>query len=157
MRYIKKRWPTLITVILLIAACRYPVEKVPADIDLHKNDTIVTVKKITRYGMVTGLRPERMAYYKELHAAVWPAVLKKIKACNIRNYSIYLKEIEGRQYLFSYFEYVGDDFDADMNKMASDTATQRWWRETAPTQIPLPDAVAEKQTWSRMTEVFHVD
>ncbi|TCD26295.1 L-rhamnose mutarotase [Pedobacter psychrodurus] len=110
-----------------------------------------------RYGSITGLKPEQMAYYKKLHAAVWSGVLKKITECNIHNYSIYLKEIEGKQYLFSYFEYTGNDFAADMKKMAADSTTQRWWKETAPTQIPLPDAAAKGETWSNMEEVFHHD
>lgn len=109
-----------------------------------------------RYGMVTGIKPEKIAYYKELHAAVWPGVVKTITACNIRNYSIYLKEIEGKHYLFSYFEYTGEDFEADMKKMAADTTTQRWWKETAPAQLPLPDAAASGQTWSSMEELMHL-
>lgn len=114
-------------------------------------------KKITRYGMVTGLKPEKTAYYKQLHAAIWPGVLSKIKDCNIQNYSIYLKEIDGKYFLFSYFEYTGNDFDADMKKMAADSTTQRWWKETAPAQIPLTDAAAKGETWSQMEEVFHDD
>ena len=58
--------------------------------------TIADSSKIQRFGMVTGLKPEKMAYYKQLHANAWPAVLKKIKECNIRNYSIYLQKIEGK-------------------------------------------------------------
>lgn len=112
--------------------------------------------KPARYGMVTGIRPERIADYKKLHAAVWPGVVKKISECNIRNYSIYLKEIEGRYFLFSYFEYKGGNFEEDMKKMAADTTTQRWWSETAPTQLPLPDAAAAGQTWSAMEEVMHL-
>ena len=27
---------------------------------------------MTRYGMVIGLKPEKVAEYKRLHAAVWP-------------------------------------------------------------------------------------
>jgi L-rhamnose mutarotase len=111
--------------------------------------------KVQRYGMVTGLRPGEMAYYKKLHAAVWPGVLKKIKECNIRNYSIYVQKIEDKYYLFSYFEYTGNNFDKDMAKMAADTTTQRWWRETNPAQIPLPEAAARKQIWQNMEEVFH--
>lgn len=110
-----------------------------------------------RYGTVTGIKPEKLSYYKELHAAIWPAVAKKIKECNIQNYSIYLKEIDGKFYLFSYFEYVGDNFSVDMQKMATDTATQRWWKETDPTQLPLPDAAAKGEIWSNMEEVFHQD
>lgn len=114
-------------------------------------------QKAQRFGTVTGLKPEKIEYYKQLHASAWPAVLKKIKQCNIQNYSIYLKEIDGKPYLFSYFEYAGTDFDADMKKMATDSTTQRWWKETDPCQQPLPDAVSKGQIWSNMDEVFHVD
>jgi len=111
--------------------------------------------RVRRFGMVTGLKPEKIAYYEKLHAAVWPDVLKKIKECNIRNYSIYLQHIDDKYYLFSYFEYTGADFDGDMKKMAADSTTQRWWKETAPTQIPLPEADSRGQTWTDMKEVFH--
>lgn len=119
----------------------------------NQQDTISP--KVQRFGMVTGLKPEKMDYYKQLHAAAWPAVLKKIKECNIQNYSIYLKEIDGKPYLFSYFEYTGTDFDADMKKMAADTTTQRWWKETDPCQQPLPEALEKHQIWTNMEEVFH--
>ena len=112
-------------------------------------------KHIQRFGMVTGLKPEKMEYYKKLHAAVWPEVQKKIRECNIQNYSIFLKQVNGKLLLFSYFEYAGNDFDQDMKKMAADSSTQRWWKETDPCQQPLPDAVAKKQIWSSMEEVFH--
>jgi len=110
-----------------------------------------------RYGMVITLHPEKVAYYRELHAAVWPGVLKRIEECQISNYSIYLKEIEpGRFYLFSYFEYTGVDFAADMARMVADPETQRWWRETDPCQKPIP-LRGENEWWSRMDEVFHAD
>ncbi|MBN8853581.1 MAG: L-rhamnose mutarotase [Sphingobacteriales bacterium] len=111
--------------------------------------------RVQRYGMVTGLRPEKLAYYQQLHADVWPGVLRKIEECNIHNYSIYLQAIDDKYYLFSYFEYTGADFAADMKKMAADSTTQRWWRETAPTQLPLPEAAVKGQTWTNMKEVFH--
>ncbi len=61
-----------------------------------------------RYGMVIGVRAEKIDEYKKLHAAVWPDVLKMIQQCNIRNYSIYLRQLDdGQHYLFSYFEYTG--------------------------------------------------
>ena len=108
-----------------------------------------------RMGMITGLKPEKVARYKELHAAAWPGVLRQIEKANIRNYSIYLKEIDGRPYLFSYFEYVGKDFAADMRQMAADPETQRWWQQTDPCQIPLPGAAARGQIWDGAEEVFH--
>ncbi|WP_367330879.1 L-rhamnose mutarotase [Sphingobacterium multivorum] len=112
---------------------------------------------VTRYASITGLKAEKVAYYKKLHAKVWPTVLRKIKACHIRNYSIFLKEIDGQFFLFSYFEYAGQNFKLDMQKMASDPETQRWWKETDPCQQPLPDAQEKGEIWSGMTEVFHTD
>ncbi|MCH5719228.1 L-rhamnose mutarotase [Niabella hibiscisoli] len=145
---------------VLFIACHQPLKQEAAgnaainDNSLQKDSTSQRVK---RYGMVTGIKPEKIAYYKELHAHGWPGVTKMITECNIRNYSIYLKQIGSSYYLFSYFEYTGKNFDADMKKMAADTTTQRWWRETDPTQIPLPEALAKKQIWTEMEEVYHQD
>lgn len=108
-----------------------------------------------RYGMMIGLRPEKVQEYKQLHAAVWPDVLKMIEKCNIRNYSIYLRQLDdGKPYLFSYFEYIGDDFAADMAKMAADQTTQRWWAVCKPCQVPL-NSRAPDEWWAGMEEVFH--
>jgi L-rhamnose mutarotase len=112
--------------------------------------------KVQRFGSVIGLRPEKKDYYLKLHAAVWPSVLKQIKKSNIRNYSIYMTELDGKLYLFSYFEYVGHDFKGDMAKMAKDPETQRWWKETDPCQVRLPGTPKGEQ-WKRIPEVFHTD
>jgi L-rhamnose mutarotase len=111
---------------------------------------------VQRYGMITGLKPDKVDEYKDLHANPWPGVLKTIRECNIRNYSIYLVELDGDLYLFSYFEYIGDDFDADMAKMARDPVTQEWWSRTDPCQIPLP-GLEQGKIWKRIEEVFHCD
>jgi len=110
--------------------------------------------KLQRFASVTGLKPDKAAYYKELHANPWPGVLKTLKECHIQNSSIHLKEIDGKQYLFAYFEYTGDNFDNDMKKMAADPETQRWWKETDPCQLPLPEAAAKGKIWTDMEEVF---
>ena len=34
--------------------------------------------------------------------------------------------------VFGYFEYTGDDYAADMAKMAADPTTQDWWAHTRP-------------------------
>jgi L-rhamnose mutarotase len=105
-----------------------------------------------RYGSVIGVRPEKFEEYKAYHAAVWPEILDMIRACNIRNYSIYHKDNN----LFSYFEYVGDDFKADMAKMAADPKTQEWWAVMMPMQVPWQTR-AEGEWWAEMEEVFHTD
>ena len=121
-----------------------------------------------RYGMVIRVKPEKFEEYKQLHAQVWPDVLKMIKECNIRNYSIYHKD----GYLFSYFEYVGDDFESDMAKMAADPTTQKWWDVCKPCQEPLVSRLSslvsratddgrrtmdDGRWWASMEEVFHCD
>ncbi len=110
-----------------------------------------------RYGSIVGLRTEKLEEYVRLHTAVWPAVLETIRQCNIRNYSIYLRRMpDGKHYLFSYFEYTGQDFEADMVKMAADPATQRWWAVCKPLQEPFSD-LDPGQWWAGMEEVFHLD
>lgn len=105
-----------------------------------------------RFGQVLNVRPDKLEEYKELHANVWPKVAQIITECNIRNYSIYHKD----GLLFAYFEYIGDDFEADMAKMAADPTTQRWWDVCKPCQIPL-DTREEGEWWATMEEVFHQD
>ena len=105
-----------------------------------------------RYGMAIKVRPEKLDEYKRLHENVWPDVLKMIGECNISNYSIYLKD----GFLFSYFEYTGDEFESDMAKMAADPTTQKWWAVCKPCQEPL-ESSAEGEWWADMEEVFHCD
>lgn len=124
---------------------------------LVPNGSVSAPDRVARYGMVIGLKADKIDYYKQLHAAAWPGVLAKLKECHIRNYSIYLREVDKGQYLlFSYFEYTGGDFDADMARMAADPETQRWWKETDPCQSPIATR-RDKEFWSRMDEVFHLD
>lgn len=105
-----------------------------------------------RYGMVIRLQPEHEEEYRAAHAAVPVDVLRTIHDCNIRNYSIFLRN----SVLFSYFEYIGADFSADMAKMAADPATQKWWAGMKPMQDPYPDRAPE-DWWADMDEVFHVE
>ena len=105
-----------------------------------------------RYGQMIRLKDGALESYRKYHAAVWPGILAKITACNIRNYSIFHKD----GFLFAYFEYVGRDFDGDMAKMAADPLTQEWWAVMKPMQQPL-DTRAEGEWWANMDEVFHHD
>ena len=105
-----------------------------------------------RYGQLIGVKPEVFEEYKKYHAAVWPEILGMIRQCNIHNYSIYHKD----NMLFAYFEYVGDDFAADMAKMGADPMTQKWWDIMMPMQQPIPTR-SEGEWWANMEEVFHTD
>jgi len=107
---------------------------------------------VKRYGQILKLRAECRDDYVRHHAQVWPAVLEQIRRSNLTNYSIYLRD----DILFAYFEYAGEDFDADMRAMAKDPATQRWWALMEPMQEKWPTATPG-EWWSNMTEVFHLD
>ena len=109
-----------------------------------------------RYGQMIGIKPERLAVYKQLHAAVWPAVLGKIEASNIKNYSIYVYENGEKSLLFASFEYHGTDFAGDMAQMAADPMTQEWWAICTPMQTPV-EGRRPGEHWYTMEEVFHHD
>ena len=114
------------------------------------------VRKVQRFGSMIGLRPEKREEYVRLHANCWPEILAMLKKCHIRNYSIYLGEIDGKLYLFSYFEYTGEDIAKDVAMMKADAKTREWWTRTDPCQIRLPDT-KEGDWWKGIPEVFHMD
>lgn len=105
-----------------------------------------------RYGSVVKIKPDKLEEYRKLHKNIWPEVSKTITECNIKNYSIFYKD----GYLYSYFEYIGSDYDSDMKKMADDPATQKWWDICMPMQEPL-DTRKKGEWWAEMEEVFHQD
>jgi L-rhamnose mutarotase len=102
-----------------------------------------------RIASVIGIPARHVAEYERLHADVWPAVLARITASRISNYSIF----RYGGLLFSYLEYVGDDYEADMAAMAADPATQEWWSFTDRLQDPLEGR--PPGSWLPIPEVFH--
>ncbi len=104
-----------------------------------------------RVASIVGVRPEHLDRYLRLHQRVWPGVEDMIRAANITNYSIFLRDVT----LFGYYEYVGSDYQADMSRIAADPETQRWWQLTEPCQQPLPSARAG-ELWVQATEVYRL-
>jgi L-rhamnose mutarotase len=98
------------------------------------------------------MRPEKRAEYLALHSEVWPGVEATITECGIRNFTIFVID----DVLFGYYEYVGDDYDADQRRMAADPLTQEWWSRTAPCQMPFTDEVGVPN-WQTLDEVWHLD
>lgn len=105
------------------------------------------MKKV--FGSVTKVVPEKLNYYKELHARPWPEINQMIKECNISNYSIFLFN----DLLFSYYEYTGNNYEEDMAKMALDENTQKWWKETDPCQISFTAG----QQWTEMEKIYYLE
>lgn len=105
----------------------------------------------SRHGSLIRVKPEYEERYIILHKHTFPGVLEQIHLVNIRNYSIFLND----GMLFSYFEYIGDDFKADMERIADET-TKEWWKLTDPMQEPLPTR-KEGEWWAEMEALFCLD
>ncbi len=105
-----------------------------------------------RIASVIGLPAENRARYESLHAHAWPAVLERLAASRMTNYSIY----RWGEVLFSYLEYRGTDLEADLAAIAADPATQEWWAVCNPLQRQVHDAQPD-EWWHELPEVFHLD
>lgn len=113
-------------------------------------ETDATAKRV---GMVIGLRPEKIAEYKKLHADSQPGVRDLLRKYHIRSFSIFLHQIDGKWYEFGYYEYTGDDYEADMAKMDAEPRTKEWLKVCDPMQIPLEG----EKSWAMMEQVYYND
>ncbi len=107
-------------------------------------------KPIKRVGMVVGIKPEKLAEYKRLHADSNAGVRDLLDKYHMHNFSIYLQQIEGKWYEFGYYEYTGDDFDGDMAEMAKEPRNIAWLKVCDAMQIPLPG----EKSWTKMQRVY---
>ncbi|MEV4736280.1 MULTISPECIES: L-rhamnose mutarotase [unclassified Microbacterium] len=73
------------------------------------------------------VRPERIAEYRERHAAVWPEMLRALESSGWRNYSLFLAP-DGL--LIGYFE--ADDADRARAAMDETDVNTRWQADMAP-------------------------
>lgn len=105
-----------------------------------------------RIGEMILIRPEGLARYRELHANPLPGVNEMLKACHIRNYTIYQRG----EFMFASYEYTGEDFEADMARLSADPATREWDAPVNPLMRPLPDR-APGEFWAKMEEIYHLD
>ena len=95
--------------------------------------------------------PDRLAEYRERHAAVWPDMLRAIEASGRRNYSLFLRD-DGL--LIGYYEV--DDDEAAQASLANDPRTAPWEAEMAGFFVAL-DGARPDQGAPRLPEVFHLE
>lgn len=105
-----------------------------------------------RIGSVIGIAPEHLEAYRQHHRDVWPEVLAALRDANVTNYSIY----EHGDLLFSYLEYRGSDYEADMARLSEDPATKHWWALVMPMQYTLRSS-DDSAWWKELPELFHMD
>ncbi len=102
-----------------------------------------------RFGLVIGIRPEYIDQYRTLHQG--PGVRDLLTAANIRNFSIFLLRLpDGKFYEFGYYEYVGDDYEADMATLTVDPRYTEWLEVCDPMQVPLPGECG----WAKMEQIY---
>ena len=102
-----------------------------------------------RVGMVIGIKPEKLAQYKALHADTNPGVRDLLSKYHMKNFSIYMQKLDdGKPYLFGYYEYDGPDYYADTARLAREQRNVDWLASTHPMQISL----GGHTTWTQMQQ-----
>ncbi|KAF5379919.1 hypothetical protein D9757_007235 [Collybiopsis confluens] len=105
------------------------------------------------------LKPSAVDEYKAIHAAVWPGVLAALERAHIVDYSI--NHYPPLQLLIATMKYVGDDYDADMKKVAEDPETQKWWAATDGMQESFATGATgsgkDIPWWTEVEEVFRFE
>jgi L-rhamnose mutarotase len=97
------------------------------------------------------VRPERIAEYRERHAAVWPDMLAALAATGWHNYSLFLRD-DGL--LIGYVE-TPSIAEAQAG-MARTEVNARWQAEMAEFFVDLGDAQPD-QGFLVLEEIFHLE
>ena len=98
----------------------------------------------------SSVKPSRIPEYRRRHAAVWPEMLRELKAAGWNNYSLFLAD-DGL--LVGYVEC--DDFDAARARMALTEVNARWQAEMAT--LFDDDTQAPDQGFLQLTEIFNLE
>src|SRR6478752_6359966 len=96
------------------------------------------------------VRQERLAEYRERHAAVWPEMQAALTATGWRNYSLFLRD-DGL--LVGYLE--TEDFERARAAMDRTEVNARWQKEMAGFFEEL-DGAAPDAAMVPLSEVFHL-
>jgi L-rhamnose mutarotase len=108
------------------------------------------IQLLKRVGMVIEIRSEYIDEYRDLHAEGNPGVRDLLVKYHLRNFSIFLHQIEDRWFEFGYYEYAGRDFDTDMAALAADQRNQEWLKICEPMYVPLKGETG----WVKMEQIF---
>ena len=96
------------------------------------------------------VRPERLAEYRQRHAAVWPDMLDALRRHGWHNYSLFLRP-DGL--LVGYFE--TPDLAAALAGMNGEAVNERWQKDMAPFFVNL-EGRRPDEGFLRLDEIFHL-
>jgi L-rhamnose mutarotase len=106
---------------------------------------------MTRYCFTLHVRPERLAEYRQRHAAVWPDMLHALRDAGWRNYSIFARA-DGL--LIGYVE--AEDLAAAQQAMAATEVNARWQAEMSQYFTGL-DGRPPDEGFLLLEEIFNLD
>jgi L-rhamnose mutarotase len=95
--------------------------------------------------------PEKMAEYRERHAAVWPEMAQALTATGWRNYSLFLSDTGT---VIGYLEC--DDFEAARRAMEQTEVNARWQAEMGEFFQGL-EGRRPDEGLLQLDEIFHLD
>ena len=106
---------------------------------------------MTRYCFTLHVRPDRLAQYRERHAAVWPDMLCALRDAGWHNYSIFARP-DGL--LIGYVE--AGDLAAAQRAMAATEVNARWQAEMSRYFTGL-DGRPPDEGFLLLEEIFNLD
>lgn len=134
---------TLLALLLILSCQPKPMDQIHPTPDEKKS--------VKRVGMVIKIKPDQIEAYKELHADGNAGVRDLLTKYNMRNFSIFLHQLDdGNYYEFGYYEYVGDDFEKDMELLSQEPRNKEWLSICDPMQVPLEGY----DGWAEMEKVY---
>lgn len=105
-----------------------------------------------RMASVIQLKPGMAEQYKKLHAEASEEIIAAHRRYHYTNFSIFYKD----DYLFSYIEYTGDNWQEDQKRMGEDPVMIQWRKTCRPLMQPLPTR-KEGEWQALMDMVFHME
>ena len=140
---------SIICITLVGISCNNPT----GNTSQGENSAAPEIEKVTkRVGMVVKIKEEMIEEYKRIHAPDNQGVRDLLTKYNMRNFSIFLQKLDdGNYYEFGYYEYVGNDFEGDMEKLAAEPRNIEWLKMCDPMQIPLEGY----ESWAEMELVYY--
>jgi len=106
---------------------------------------------VQRHCFLLQVRPELLDEYRARHAAVWPEMLRALKAAGWHNYSLFARP-DGL--VVGYVE--AEDLGAALRAMADTEVNARWQAEMGR-YFAQPDARPADESLLLLDEVFHLE
>jgi L-rhamnose mutarotase len=134
----------------ILYSCHGNVTK-KAEMAELENPLSATHQQVKRVGMVIKIKPDRLEEYLALHSDSKAGVRDLLIKYNLRNFSIFMTQLEDSNYYeFGYYEYWGNDFEADMKMLEAEPRNKAWLKLCDPMQIPLEGSIS----WKEMKRIY---